>query len=243
MASIREYAKLLRHTPLHPQWLLGKRRLPPGIRSASGIVLDIGASDRWVVPHLAAGAYYLTLDYPATNHEFYNSKPDIFGDASRLPIGDATIDNIICLQVIEHLSNPAGALREMARVLKPNGHAWLSIPFTYPIHNEPYDFQRYTEFGLRREAVNADLEWVSLERSHHAVTASAFVLCLSIAGGVDSKRGSNKLLLLPFALAAITIINVSAWIASSLWPDWKNMTLDYLLVLRKPGNSNHAAAP
>lgn len=234
MISVRKLASLLRHTPLHPQWLLGQRRLPQGIDSARGIVVDIGAADRWVASRLPDDAHYLALDYPATSERFYDSRPDIFGDASHLPIGDSRIDHVVCLQVVEHLRDPSGALCEMRRVLRPGGCAWLSIPFVYPIHNEPYDFQRYTEFGLRREAENAGFEFVSIERSHHALHASAFVLCLSIAGGVDSQRGPAKLLLLPFAVAAITSINVAAWVAASLWPDWDKMTLDYLLVLRKP---------
>ena len=128
----------------------------------------------------------------------------------------------------------------MQRVLKPGGHAWLSIPFVYPIHNEPYDFQRYTEYGLRREAADAGFEWAGLERSHHAIHASAYVLCLSIAGGVDSRRGIARLLLLRFALAASTMVNLGAWLAATAWPDWDKMTLDNLIVLRKPGRDANA---
>lgn len=240
MSSIRDFAKLVRRTPLHPQWLLGPRRLPCGIESASGTFVDIGAADRWVASRLSGDAYYVALDYPPTSERFYGSKPDIFGDASRLPIGDACLDNIVCLQVVEHLHDPSGSLREMQRVLKPGGRAWLSIPFVYPIHNEPFDFQRYTEYGLRREAADAGFDWVSIERSHHALHASAYVLCLSIAGGLDSCSGVARFLLLPFALASVTIINLCAWVAAYLWPDWEKMTLDYLIVLRKPDRSAHA---
>lgn len=238
MASLRELARFLRRTPLHPQWLLGKRRLPRGIEKATGTCVDIGAADRWVASRLPPDTHYVALDYPATSERFYGSKPDVFGDASRLPFADDGVDHIVCLQVVEHLSDPSGSLREMQRVLRPAGCAWLSIPFVYPIHNEPYDFQRYTEFGLRREAAAAGFELVSIERSHHALHASAFVLCLSLAGGVESRRAAARLLLLPFAVTAITIINLSAWLAANFWPDWENMTLDYLLVLRKPPSAN-----
>lgn len=243
MASIRDIAGLVRRTPLHPQWLLGPRRLPSGIGTVGGTFLDIGAADRWVASRLSADAHYIALDYPTTSDRFYGSKPDIFGDASRLPIADACIDNVVCLQVVEHLRDPSGSLREMQRVLRPGGCAWLSIPFVYPIHNEPFDFQRYTEFGLRREAADAGFEWVGIERSHHALVASAYILCLSIAGGVDSHHGAARFLLLPLALAAITTINLCAWIAAKLWPDWDKMTLDYLLVLRKPHSAGEAATP
>ena len=40
------------------------------------------------------------------------------------------------------------ALDEMHRVLKPVGRLFLSTPFILPIHDAPYDFYRYTQFGL-----------------------------------------------------------------------------------------------
>lgn len=233
MPSIREFSKLLRRTPLHPQWLLGRRRPPSGINIATGLVLDIGAADRWIEQHLPPGAEYIALDYPATGNEFYAAKPDVFADASCLPFADASVDNIVCLEVIEHLRDPTAALGEIERVLKPGGHAWISMPFMYPIHNEPYDFQRYTEFGLRREANRADLEIVSLGRSNHAIRCSAVLLCLAIAGGVDSTRGALKAVFLPWAVAMIATINATAWLVSFFWPDWKNLSTNYEVVFRK----------
>jgi len=232
MASIRDLAKLVRWTPLHPQWLLGQRRVPTGIASATGIVLDIGAADRWITPHLSRDTTYVALDYPATGNEFYDARPDVFGDASRLPFGDSSVDNVVCLEVIEHLRDPASALSEIRRVLKPDGRAWISIPFMYPIHNEPYDFQRFTEYGLRREAARARLEILDLEHSGQAVRAAGLMMCLALAGGVNEAHPLAKILLLPLALSGILVVNSAAWLASLFWPDWKNLATNYHLVLR-----------
>lgn len=233
MSSFRKYASLLRHTPLHPQWLFGRRRVPKGLGSARGIVLDIGAADRWIVAHLSTQAWYVALDYPATNNEFYSGKPDVFGDASLLPFSDSSVDNVVCLEVIEHLPDPAGALREIMRVLRPGGQAWVSVPFAYPIHNAPYDFQRYTEHGLRREAEQAGLDVLELRRSNHALRAAAILMCLAIAGGLENAHAALKPLLLPFALLGIAMTNATAWGVSLLWPDWNNLSTGYSLVLRK----------
>ena len=42
-------------------------------------------------------------------------------DAARLPFADGTFDAVTCLEALEFLANPAAALREMARVLRPGG--------------------------------------------------------------------------------------------------------------------------
>jgi SAM-dependent methyltransferase len=53
---------------------------------------------------------------------------------------------------------PAQVVREIARVLRPNGYVILTTPLYYPIHEEPYDFFRFTPFGLRHLFETAGLE-------------------------------------------------------------------------------------
>lgn len=201
----------------------------------TGLILDIGAADRWIAAHLPEAASYVALDYPATGNEFYNARPDIFADACHLPVADACVDGVVCLEVIEHVPDPAMAIREIARVLKPGGRAWISMPFLYPLHNEPFDFQRFTEFGLRRDMARAKLDVVDLHRSGHAVRAAGLVMCLAIAGGVDTRHGALKVILLPAAMIAILATNVATWLLSLVWPDWANISTGHHLEVRKLG--------
>jgi SAM-dependent methyltransferase len=47
------------------------------------------------------------------------------GTAAQLPFGDGTVDLIWCERVLQHVADPAGAIREMARALRPGGRAVL----------------------------------------------------------------------------------------------------------------------
>lgn len=233
MASIRHWASVFARTPLHPQWLLGPRRVPVGISNAEGLILDIGAADRWIESHLSADADYVALDYPSTGRDLYGARPHVFADAAHLPFPDGNFDGVICLEVLEHVPDPAIVMCEISRVLKPGGRAWISMPFLYPLHDAPFDFQRYTKFGLRRDVERAGLEVVTLHESGHAIRAAGLLMCLAIAGGAHAERGLVALLLLPVALFAVLVINVTAWLASLVWPDWRHMAMGHELEVRK----------
>jgi ubiquinone/menaquinone biosynthesis C-methylase UbiE len=49
-------------------------------------------------------------------------------DLFRLPLADASLDMLLCCEVVEHLPDPQIALAEMARVLKPGGYAFITTP-------------------------------------------------------------------------------------------------------------------
>jgi SAM-dependent methyltransferase len=50
------------------------------------------------------------------------------GDALALPFGDATFDRVICSEVLEHIPDDRGAMRELARVLRPGGTMAITVP-------------------------------------------------------------------------------------------------------------------
>lgn len=73
---------------------------------------------------------------------------DVFASIEKLPFDNETFDTILCTNVMEHIEYDGQAFRELARVLKKNGTLILSVPFLYPVHEAPYDFQRYSKYGL-----------------------------------------------------------------------------------------------
>jgi SAM-dependent methyltransferase len=57
-------------------------------------------------------------------------------------------DFIVCTEVLEHTLNPFNAVKEIKRILKTDGHIFLSTPFNVRIHNPLPDCWRFTIHGL-----------------------------------------------------------------------------------------------
>jgi len=70
------------------------------------------------------------LDLPdAGLREEWRSRPGphyLHGDAEKLPFRDGQFDLLVCVEVLEHLRDPAAGLRELARVT--SRHLLLSVP-------------------------------------------------------------------------------------------------------------------
>jgi SAM-dependent methyltransferase len=77
------------------------------------------------------------------------TKPDIFADVAAVPLPNESADVILCTEVLEHIQHPQICVNEIWRILKPGGLAFVSVPFMYPVHADPFDFQRFTDTGLQ----------------------------------------------------------------------------------------------
>lgn len=74
---------------------------------------------------------------------------DIVSDATKLPLKDNSVDMIITESTLEHIPDSHRAMREMARVIKPGGYIYVSIPFLMPFHPSPSDYGRLSAEGLK----------------------------------------------------------------------------------------------
>jgi SAM-dependent methyltransferase len=123
-------------------------------------VLDAGAGD---APYRStfAQANYDSTDLCEIEKNY--GRLSYICDLKNLPIRADHYDLVFCSQTLEHVPDPQGVLTEFERVLKPGGHLWLTAPFYYEEHEVPYDFYRYTQFGLSHLVQNAGLQLESIE--------------------------------------------------------------------------------
>lgn len=109
-----------------------------------GIVLDVGGGRKRGNFKKPDNASWIVFD---VNKELL---PNILGDDHNLPIKSNTIDCVKCTKVLEHVEYPERAIKDFARILKPGGFFILSMPSNFPIHADPYAFQRFTDYKLRK---------------------------------------------------------------------------------------------
>jgi len=69
-----------------------------------------------------------------------NSKLDIVSDILSIPLPDHSVDAIMCTEVLEHIPDPLGAIREFSRLVKPGGYLLITAPFASLTHFAPYHF-------------------------------------------------------------------------------------------------------
>lgn len=108
-------------------------------------VLDAGAGE---APYrdLFKHAKYETADFQKIDKSY--AEQTYVCDLNKIPVDNSYFDKIIFNQVLEHVPDPQAVMRELHRVLKPGGKLLYTGPFFYEEHEQPYDFYRYTQFGL-----------------------------------------------------------------------------------------------
>ena len=65
-----------------------------------------------------------------------------------LDVEDESADVVICLSVLEHVDDPAQAVSELYRVVRPGGVVFATTHGCFPWHPYPQDHWRWTQTGL-----------------------------------------------------------------------------------------------
>jgi SAM-dependent methyltransferase len=234
--QIKQWLAPLRRTPFHPQWMIRKGLTMEDLADFDGLVLDVGCADGSARQLLPASAEYIGLDYYRTAVEWYQTQPDLFGDARNLPIDDESVDGVLLIHVLEHLDKPGHALGEVTRVLSPGGFALIEVPFIYPVHDAPLDFRRWTEAGLRLEATTKGLNVVDSTTVGRASETAVLVFNLAISRLVLNWIEERNLLLLltPVTALLILLMNLLGAALAPLYRSSDFMPHRCRLLCRKP---------
>lgn len=235
------------------QWGITIQSLVDAAPRASGRLLDVGCGDK---PYEEIFRPFVTeyigieheATFGATSARNYRKKPDYYYDGKRLPFEDASFDTVLNVQVLEHTPHPDLLVREMSRVLKPDGRLILTAPFEFRLHEEPHDFFRYTPHGLTRLCADAGLKVVYTEQQGDLTTVIGHkvngYLALRVARLQSVAQSVGKLghesadtpkarwWTLPFVAPAMAGIALSARLFEGVFHDPQN-ALGFLIVAEK----------
>lgn len=119
--------------PFFPTYWLRRYANP-----ASQVVVDVGAGNRRIDKDIIC---LDGVDY---------GEVDIVCDVSALPFKDGSIDVLLSLMLLEHISNLPKTLESFRRCTKAGGINLHHLPFMYPFHASPDDFRRFTHEGAKQ---------------------------------------------------------------------------------------------
>ncbi len=193
-------------------------------RYADGRLLDIGCGTRpWAATFAPHVSEHVGIDHEQTPHGL--ARVDVISDAYRVPLDDGSAGTILLTEVLEHLERPGDALAECRRLLRPGGHLVATTPFSWPLHEEPRDYFRYSPHGLRHLAGEAGLEVVEL----HALSGVWTTLALHFSYALQRYR--------PRAAPVVDALAVAAQRLAFEWEKWDRqeaLSWNHLLVARRP---------
>ncbi|MBI2415262.1 MAG: class I SAM-dependent methyltransferase [Candidatus Kerfeldbacteria bacterium] len=115
-------------------------------------LLDLGCGSKPYRSLFKGATEYIGLDIVP------GPQVDIVGEAWHLPFPDASFDVLITTQVFEHTMKLTETMAEIRRVVKPGGYIFISAPFAFQEHGAPYDYWRFTQFGLRTLAGDLQID-------------------------------------------------------------------------------------
>lgn len=169
----------------------------------------------------------ICIDWANSLHK--NKILDMRCDLSKpLDLEDGSIDTVILSDVLEHIFNPKSLLREIYRILRADGTVLLNTPFTYPEHEKPYDYFRYTEFFFRKMVKEIGYELAVIKK-----VGGEREVILTLIGKYMGKYGGN-------------CTGLVEWINKFAYRKWRrnrknsgeDTCLGYFVILRKRCDQN-----
>jgi SAM-dependent methyltransferase len=155
---------------------------------------------------------------------------DYFYDGRTMPFPDASFDVSLCNQVLEHVFEPTAFLAEIRRVLRPGGQLLLTVPFVWDEHEQPWDYARYTTFGLLHLLEKSGFDVLEQRRSGCGAR-TLFQLCNAYLYRIT--RSHSRAMNAVACILLIAPINVMGELVSRLLPRNPELYLDQVVLARR----------
>ena len=191
--------------------------------------LDVGCGERPYESLFPPGAY-TGVDVAISGRPASMKNPDFYYDGRTLPFSDKSFDGVLCTQVLEHVPNPEALFTEIHRVLRPGGRLILSAPFLWQEHEEPYDFFRFSSFGLRELLMRRHFDVIFMQKTTGSLEAIAQTMSVYVVNNLSLPiRGWGGIM----SLFICCPIQICGLLLQRLLPDQGKLFLDCVIIARR----------
>ena len=194
----------------------------------SGQLLDVGCGTKPYRSLFSVDSYIgLDIDSEAARQR---GIADYLYDGTKFPFSEGAFNAVLCNEVLEHVFNPDEFLAEIKRVLKPGGKLLLTVPFVWDEHEQPFDFARYSTFGLIALLERQGFRIIQ-HRKLGADASMLFQLANAYLYKVSQHLPSHVRRLLVFTV--MSFINLSGLVARKVLPGNQDLFLDHVVLAEK----------
>ncbi len=163
-------------------------------------------------------------------------KVDILCEANNIPLEDNTFDTVFSTQTIEHVADHQGLVNEAFRLVKPEGYFIVSGPLYWPLHEEPYDYFRFTKHGFEYILTKAGFSVVEVLSNGGMWATTGQSIIHSMTNSKSRKFFVRVLRFIFYKLRGYRAVNsLFRWLDKV---DYNPInTMNYVVVARKAGRS------
>jgi SAM-dependent methyltransferase len=199
--------------------------------SLKGRLLDIGCGTK-PYKDLCNVNDYIGLEIDDGGNRNH-SHADFFYDGNSIPFEDNYFDSILANQVFEHVFNPNRFLQELSRVTKIDGLLLLTVPFVWDEHEQPYDYARYSSYGLKHILNKNGFEIVEIKKTNNGIELIFQILNAYLFKITKTNNTPINLLITIVLLSPINILGLAL---SKILPKNEDLYLDNVVLAKKVNN-------
>lgn len=205
-------------------------------RYLNGNLMDFGCGAKPYEDLFVNCTQYIGVDVEASGHDHTNENVDIYYDGITLPFNDGEFDSAFSSEVFEHVNNIGPILDEINRVLKKGGNMLVSTPFLWNEHEIPYDYYRYTSYGITKLLEEHGFKVIKIRKST-SYTEMIFQMKIEYIRSWRDKHIKNPNFRRIFHRLIITPITISGLIANMVLPKNESLYGDSVVLCKKCRNS------
>ena len=193
-----------------------------------GRTLDVGCGSK-PYQNLYHSSEYIGLEFDTPeNRRMKNA--DFFYDGQTFPFNKNEFDSVVANEVFEHVFTPDNFLDEIYRTLKKDGKLFMTMPFVWDEHEQPFDYARYSSYGIKATLEKHGFEILEQRKSIDDIRVIFQLMNLYIYKKLRTTNGLVNQVMILFLIAPI---NIFGSLINLVLPSNSELYLDNIILARK----------